>query len=303
MSAKENRNYLKPFRCVGGFMLVITLFVFILNVSLTGISLFTSSIFGDGIISNLVSELCLYGSICYTYYIGYRIFFKKYKIKLFEFKKIDSKKILNCFLSIIIGFILTRFIWILWELFLSKVGYVPIEDGNELYFIGIIFTTILAPIIEEIVFRGWILKALQKYGNIVAITLSSLAFGIYHGTATQSVPAIFIGVIFAILTIKYKSIVPSIIVHLLSNTLSIVLEVIEDFKFVSLLIKVFSVIFIVLSIVIIIYYLIIYIKKILNKSSDFWKAFKLQFYSISYISFNLFYIFNIIIDFINGIKN
>lgn len=105
MKKEEKRNYLKPFRCVGGFMLVITLFVFILNISLTGISLFTTSIFGDGIISNLVSELCFYGSICYTYYVGYRIFFKKYKIKLFEIKKIDSKKILNCFLSIIIAFI------------------------------------------------------------------------------------------------------------------------------------------------------------------------------------------------------
>lgn len=303
MKAEEKRNYLKPFRCVGGFMLVITLFVFILNLSLTGISLFTSSIFGDGIISNLVSELCFYGSICYTYYVGYRIFFKKYKIKLFEIKKIDSKKILNCFLSIIIAFILTRFIWLVWEFILNKTGYVPVDDGTEVYFIGIMFATILAPIIEEIVFRGWILKALQKYGNVVAITISSLVFGIYHGTITQSVPAIFIGIIFAILTIKYKSIIPSIIVHLLSNSLSVVLELIKDYEFITLLIKVFSVIFIVLSIIIIIYYLIIYSKKIFNKINDFWKAFKLQLYSISYIGFNIFYIFSIVMDFIKGIKS
>ena len=210
---------------------------------------------------------------------------------------------MNCFLSIIIAFILSRFIWLVWELILNKTGYVPVDDGNEVYFIGIVFATILAPIIEEIVFRGWILKALQKYGNVVAITISSLVFGIYHGTITQSVPAIFIGIIFAILTIKYKSIIPSIIVHLLSNSLSVILEVIKDYEFVSLLIKVFSVIFIVLSIVIIIYYLIIYSKKIFNKINNFWKAFKLQFYSISYIVFNIFYIFSIVMDFIKGIKS
>ena len=303
MTREEKRNYLKPFRCVGGFILVITIFLSLMQSAMTGILLFTSAIFGDGLISNLVAELCLYGSIVYSYYVGYRIFFKKYKIKLFEFNKIENKKIWKCFLSTIIVFILTRFIWILWELFLNKIGYVPVADETEIYFFGILYATILAPIIEEIVFRGWILKTLQKYGNVVAIIISSLIFGIYHGTATQSIPAIFIGIIFALITIKYKSIIPSTIVHLLSNSLTVILELIKHYEFVSMLIKVFSVIFVVLSIVIIIYYFIIYFKKIITSIKDIWKTFKLQFCSISYLWFNLLYLFNIFVDFVKGFKN
>lgn len=185
---------------------------------------------------------------------------------------------------------------------MDKIGYFPVDDGSEVYFVGIMYATILAPIIEEIVFRGWILKVLQKYGNVVAVIISALIFGIFHGTLTQSVPAVFIGVVLALLTIKYKSIIPSIIVHLFSNSLSVILEVIKDYELVSLLIKVFSVIFIVLSIVIIIYYLIIYAKRLFNKINNFWRAFKLQFYSISYIVFIIYSIFNVIIDLIVGIK-
>jgi len=303
MTKEEKRNYLKPFRCVGGFILVITIFLSLMRSAMTGILLFTSAIFGDGLVSNLVAELCLYGSIVYSYYIGYRIFFKKYKIKLLDFERIENQKVLKCFLLTIVVFILTRFIWMMWELFLNKIGYVPVQDETEIYFLGILCITILLPIIEEIVFRGWILKILQKYGNVVAIIISSLIFGIYHGTATQSVPAIFIGILFALLTIKYKSIIPSTIVHLLSNSLTVILGLVKHYEFVSMLIKVFSVIFMILSIVIIIYYFIIYFKKIIISIKDIWKTFKLQFCSISYLWFNLFYLFNIFLDFVRGCKN
>lgn len=79
-----------------------------------------------------------------------------------------------------------------------------------------LYVAIGAPIVEELVFRGALLRSLEKYGKTFAIVVSSILFGIYHGNITQGLFAFSIGLIFSYVTIEY-SIKWAIAMHMINN--------------------------------------------------------------------------------------
>ena len=82
-----------------------------------------------------------------------------------------------------------------------------------------IYLTIIAPLVEEIVYRGMILGALSKYGEVPAIVFSALCFGLMHGNIPQATAAFFTGLAYASLAVSSRSIMPSLLVHSLNNLL------------------------------------------------------------------------------------
>lgn len=83
-------------------------------------------------------------------------------------------------------------------------------------FIG---SVIAAPVTEEFIFRGILLSRLRsKYNIHLAIFISSLIFMVVHFNPN---PVRFlIGIISCILVFKYRSIVPSILLHALNNLIA-----------------------------------------------------------------------------------
>ena len=82
-------------------------------------------------------------------------------------------------------------------------------------------TVIITPIVEEILFRGVLLKTVNKYINNfwTTIVVSSL-FVLVHASII-SAPTLFIAALFyAWLTFKSKSIIPAIIAHIFNNGLT-----------------------------------------------------------------------------------
>ena len=80
---------------------------------------------------------------------------------------------------------------------------------------------ILAPILEEILFRGIILEGLLRtYSQEKAIAFSAIIFGIIHFNPPQIVGATIIGFFLGWLYVKSKSILPSIMVHFFNNSLA-----------------------------------------------------------------------------------
>ena len=95
-----------------------------------------------------------------------------------------------------------------------------------------ILTMINVGFIEEIIFRGFLFKMMEKDNIKSAIIVSSVTFGIGHiinllngadliPTLMQICYAISIGYLFVVIFYKSKSIVPCIITHSLVNSLSI----------------------------------------------------------------------------------
>lgn len=91
-------------------------------------------------------------------------------------------------------------------------------DGN--IFALIFATGILVPVMEEIIFRYGFISNLLPNKNI-AIYYSSIAFGLLHGNPIQIIYATIIGIIFAKEDIKQNSVFPSILMHIVINSSSV----------------------------------------------------------------------------------
>lgn len=87
---------------------------------------------------------------------------------------------------------------------------------------GILAIAIIGPVLEEVLFRGAITKALlQQYKPTTAILLSALLFGIFHINPVQIIPAFLIGLLLAWIYYKTASLIPCILMHVINNSLSV----------------------------------------------------------------------------------
>lgn len=79
------------------------------------------------------------------------------------------------------------------------------------------FMVLCAPVVEELVFRKLIVDRTVKYGQGVAIFLSGLMFGLFHGNLSQFVYAFALGMFFAFIYIKTGKIKYTIGLHMIIN--------------------------------------------------------------------------------------
>jgi len=84
---------------------------------------------------------------------------------------------------------------------------------------GFLYIVIVGPIAEEIIFRGAIMRSLQRYGDNFAIVISALLFGLYHMFFFQGVFAFFVGILFGYVALRF-SIKWSMLLHIVNNLLS-----------------------------------------------------------------------------------
>lgn len=92
------------------------------------------------------------------------------------------------------------------------------ELGNDQSIQTLVSIIILAPIFEEILSRGIILKGLlESYSPIVAILVSSLFFGLLHFNLGQLIGAFGFGLISGWVFWKTESIILSILLHVFNN--------------------------------------------------------------------------------------
>lgn len=93
--------------------------------------------------------------------------------------------------------------------------------------IGYLAIGILAPLAEELVFRGAILRVLltlfSKRLHWVAILISALIFGAVHGNVPQFVHATLIGLILGWMYYRTDSIIPGVVFHWINNTVAYVM--------------------------------------------------------------------------------
>jgi len=86
-------------------------------------------------------------------------------------------------------------------------------DGTILPFL-LVFA-LLPAICEELAFRGFLLTGLQKHFRPrTAVLLCSFMFALYHMNVFQFLPSFFLGVVLGLLTLRSRSLVPAILLHL-----------------------------------------------------------------------------------------
>ncbi len=79
---------------------------------------------------------------------------------------------------------------------------------------------VIAPIFEELWFRGMIMESLRPYGNGFAIFISAIMFGLTHANFEQFFYATALGIFLGYIAISTQSIVTTTIMHAMFNSIS-----------------------------------------------------------------------------------
>jgi uncharacterized protein len=92
------------------------------------------------------------------------------------------------------------------------------------FFGALVAVGILAPIAEELLFRGLGFSLLLRFGRWHAILVTSVVFALAHGLVRGFLPLFVFGLGMALLRDRTKSIVPGMVVHGAFNVIGMVLS-------------------------------------------------------------------------------
>lgn len=117
----------------------------------------------------------------------------------------------------------------LWSNYLSELADLPnsMQEALEMMMrhpLGIIAVVIMAPIVEELLFRGAIEgHLLRKWKHPAgAIVFSSLVFGLVHGNWVQAPFAFVIGLALGWMYYRTGSLLPGILMHFVNNSTAVI---------------------------------------------------------------------------------
>ena len=156
---------------------------------------------------------------------------------------------------------ITYFALIFWvNLFLNLISLAINIEGQKFIvqrpiYTDIIYAICIAPILEEVVFRGVLMTNLKKYGIKTAIIISSLFFGISHYNIYMVIPAFFIGIVLACVAYKY-SLKYSVLLHVLMNIVANMPKIIFVIRGQNDMISLFGTISMLLFVLCIIFFII-----------------------------------------------
>lgn len=103
-----------------------------------------------------------------------------------------------------------------------------IGDSPTKLLLTVLYSCLIAPITEELVFRGIFLKNMSRVSQRFGIFMSAFFFALAHQNLPQGILAFFLGILLAYITIKHNSLVPAIIVHFAVNATSTLFSCLSD---------------------------------------------------------------------------
>jgi membrane protease YdiL (CAAX protease family) len=99
----------------------------------------------------------------------------------------------------------------------QQTGFSSLSHGYE-YILAFATLVVIAPVSEEILFRGYLLGKLRKYVPVwAAILITSLLFGLVHFEWNVSVDVFALSIILCLLRVHTGRLWPSIVLHMIKN--------------------------------------------------------------------------------------
>lgn len=179
---------------------------------------------------------CILGDIL-AIAVAYRVMDLKFKRDLFCKNEASFKFLaLGSALCIAVGMISST-IYIIYSSIIEWRGVtIPAPDFSiptqtKYLVLFIMYTCVIAPVFEEVIFRGFLLKSMIKYGNLTATIVSSIMFSMFHFNLVQFINPVLMGIVFCFITIKSNSIKSSIIAHMFNNSLIMFTSVFSKFNY------------------------------------------------------------------------
>lgn len=146
---------------------------------------------------------------------------------LIENRRISSRKILMYFILLLGVNSLCGLFSVGMESVLNMIGYTMKDSIDMMQNLNkpsmFIYVCIIGPIIEELTYRGMVLKYLKKFDKGFAVISSGILFGFMHGNFEQIFMAVGVGILLGYLAEEY-SVKLTIILHILNNTSSFMVD-------------------------------------------------------------------------------
>lgn len=149
-----------------------------------------------------------------------------FKMKsLLRTDKISGKFVMGFFGIMMLAYALGHYLQLITIEGFFAVGYSPISESyltetefSPLYLVTEFLTSVIfAPILEELLYRGVILRKLSGISNNFAIFMSALMFGCMHGNLLQAVLCFLVGIVLGYAAVKTSSLVLPIAGHMFIN--------------------------------------------------------------------------------------
>ncbi len=101
-----------------------------------------------------------------------------------------------------------------------------IELGRGVFGVVLTFiaTAVVPALVEEFAVRGVVMGVLRRFGDIFAILISAIVFGLMHGNLVQIPFAFVVGLGLGFAAVKTGSVWTSVIIHFINNFISVVLS-------------------------------------------------------------------------------
>lgn len=121
------------------------------------------------------------------------------------------------FFVMVVGNIIGTIVGLIFKIFGINTGIAieSLTSGSSA--IGSIVLALLAPIIEELIFRKFLIDRMHMFGGHVAIMTSALMFGLFHGNLSQFFYAWFLGIVFGYVYYKTGNVIYTILMHMTIN--------------------------------------------------------------------------------------
>ena len=215
----------RKFNTIGLLLMIYALFVlivpFFLNMYLVSID---SPFYTDKFLYfGIYLMILLFGTL-----IPFFLMQKLFKVNRKKMYRNVSASFVNLFVQTIVFFticifstyvsnVVARYLSIEEEL-IANIGMSYNEEylQNGLYLFMLLVVT---PMLEEYAFRGVLLNSLGKFGKVFGLYASAFIFAIAHMSFAEMIPAFVMGVALGKTSYRYRSIKPTIVIHILFNIL------------------------------------------------------------------------------------
>lgn len=201
-----------------GILIPFAIYMLVTIIVVAIFQLVTNSTDNNLVLMQGVSNIFIFAILC-PLYVSFK---KKYDIKTRPFSfGVCLYMIPLAFSICVIGNVAVDYIPRATENLVTTEVYKLAEEYN--IFLSLFIVSVLIPIIEEMIFRGFFYDAVKLISNdVIAIIFTSLAFAIAHVDFRQALYALFAGVFLAYIRYKYRRLTYTILLHLLMNLTTIV---------------------------------------------------------------------------------
>ncbi len=195
---------------------------------------------------DIIMQEPFYSAIDVTGRLGMLIvgffWYRVYRYSENGFRTLSLKMLIGCFavgiaVQGIMMWGMTFAFWVLPESVYESYAELTEALVNDPSWLTVLSVAVLAPISEELLFRGITLKILATHNipKTGVVIVQAVWFGVFHmlgtfsyGTAVQAVYTSLFAIVLGLFAIRFNSVVPSILIHMALNGGALLLSFFES---------------------------------------------------------------------------